>query len=197
MSSPNQEKRWNAWGYPDFEVDGQQFSVLGGAKPFVRSSTLERDSAMLVVEAAPSNDLKMTFDALYVDFSDEKILRGIEVPFAWGQGVGSAQEVDPETGFVTSATTVGQRVVVRNDLETRDAKLTSLGFNTEWTLNDSWSMEFDASYSKVERDIWSFESYAGTAGVIVRVWRTPSVIPLKKVMPEPCSHRDWIMAILT
>ncbi len=39
---------------------------------------------MLVVEAAPRNDLKLTFDALYVDFLDTKILRGIEVPFAWG-----------------------------------------------------------------------------------------------------------------
>lgn len=164
MSSPNQEKRWNAWGYPEFEVNGEQFSILGGAKPFVRSSTLERDSAMLVVEAAPSDNLKMTFDALYVDFSDEKILRGIEVPFAWGQGSLSAtpDDVDPATGFVTSATTEGQRVVLRNDLENRDAELNSFGFNTEWTVNDTWSLEFDASYSKVEREIWSFESYAGT-----------------------------------
>ncbi|MEC8226884.1 MAG: TonB-dependent receptor plug domain-containing protein, partial [Pseudomonadota bacterium] len=82
MSSPNQEKRWNAWGYPEFTgEDGNTYSILGGAKPFVRSSTLERDTAMLVIEAAPTERLNMTFDALYVDFSDEKILRGIEVPF--------------------------------------------------------------------------------------------------------------------
>ncbi len=73
MSSPNQEKRWNSWGYPEFTGDdGQTYSILGGAKPFVRSSTLERDSAMLVIEAAPTDRLNMTFDALYVDFSDEK-----------------------------------------------------------------------------------------------------------------------------
>lgn len=164
MSSPNQEERWNAWGYPEFTYEGQNYSILGGAKPFVRSSTLKRDSAMLVVEAAPSNDLKMTFDALYVDFSDEKILRGIEIPFAWGQGSISPDSavVDPDTGFITSAVTQGQRVVVRNDLENRDAKLTNLGFNTEWAASDSLIVEFDASYSKVDRDIWSFESYAGT-----------------------------------
>ena len=99
MSSPNQEKRWNAWGYPDFSVDGKNYSVLGGAKPFVRSSVLDRDSALLVVEAAPNDKLKMTFDALYVDFSDEKILRGIEIPFAWGYNRGSsALAVDPATG---------------------------------------------------------------------------------------------------
>ncbi|MFC3034082.1 TonB-dependent receptor [Pseudoalteromonas fenneropenaei] len=164
MTSPNQEKRWNAWGYPEFEVDGKQFSILGGAKPFVRSSTLERDSAMLVVQAAPSDKLDMTFDALYVDFKDEKILRGIEIPFAWGQGSidGQYATVDPETGFVTSALTQGQRVVVRNDYEDRKADLTSFGFNAKYNLDDSWTLEFDASHSSVEREIWSLESYSGT-----------------------------------
>jgi len=162
MVSPNQEKRWNAWGYPEFDVDGKTFSVLGGAKPFVRSSTLNRDSTMLVVEAVPNENLKMTFDALYVDFLDEKRLRGIEVPFAWGQGSLTGNSVDDASGFVTSATTDGQRVVVRNDFEKRDANLTSLGFNTKWVASDKWSVEFDASYSKVKREIWSLESYSGT-----------------------------------
>ena len=165
MSSPNQEKRWNSWGYPEFTGDdGQTYSILGGAKPFVRSSTLERDSAMLVIEAAPTDRLNMTFDALYVDFSDEKILRGIEVPFAWGQGTidPSSAVVDAESGFITSAVTQGQRVVVRNDYEERNAELTQFGFNTKYDISDDWSVEFDASRSEVERQIWSIESYSGT-----------------------------------
>ena len=165
MSSPNQEKRWNAWGYPEFTYDdGSTGSILGGAKPFVRSSTLDRDSTMLVIEAAPTDELLMTFDALYVDFSDEKILRGIEVPFAWGQGSISPDTavIDSETGFVTSAITEGQRVVVRNDYEERNAKLKSFGFNAQYDLNDNWALDFDVSYSKVDRDIWSVESYSGT-----------------------------------
>jgi iron complex outermembrane receptor protein len=162
MKSPNQEKRWNSWGYPSFSVDGQDYSILGGAKPYVRSSTLNRDSAMLVVEAAPDDNLKMTFDALYVDFTDEKTLRGIEIPFAWGQGSLSSQQIDAASGFITQGTTEGQRVVVRNDHENRDAQLTSLGFNTKWVANELWSVEVDASYSKVNRKIWSLESYSGT-----------------------------------
>jgi iron complex outermembrane receptor protein len=167
MSSPNQEKRWNSWGYPEFDVAGQNYSILGGAKPFVRSSTLERDSAMLVVEAAPNDRLNMTFDALYVDFTDEKILRGIEIPFfpGWG-GQGNIDQnsltIDEESGFITSATTQGQRVVVRNDVEERDAELTQFGFNTKYDIDDSWSVEFDASLSEVERKDWSLQSYSGT-----------------------------------
>ena len=165
MTSPNQEKRWNSWGYPTFTYeDGSEGSILGGAKPFVRSSTLERDSAMLVIEAAPRDDMKMTFDALYVDFLDTKVLRGIEVPFAWGQGSisGDTAVIDSATGFVTSAITQDQRVVVRNDYEERDAQLLSLGFNTNWAVSDKWTLDFDVSYSKVERDVYSVESYSGT-----------------------------------
>ncbi|MDP4983994.1 TonB-dependent receptor, partial [Pseudoalteromonas tunicata] len=164
MSSPNQEKRWNSWGYPEFTHNGKPLSILGGAKPFVRSSELERDSVMLVVEAAPTDKLKLTFDALYVDFLDTKTLRGIEIPFAWGQGSIKEENatVDPATGFVTSALTEGQRVVVRNDHEERDATLKSFGLNTEYQVNDTWSLDLDVSYSKVERKIWSMESYSGT-----------------------------------
>ncbi|PAJ75696.1 TonB-dependent receptor [Pseudoalteromonas sp. NBT06-2] len=184
MSSPNQEKRWNAWGYPELgykscdETSGEcvqykdssgndidpNASVLGGAKPFVRSSELERDSTMLVIEATPNDQLHITFDALYVDFLDTKILRGIEVPFAWGQGSFRDNNaiVDLDSNFITSGTTEGQRVVVRNDHEERKAELTSFGFNTQYDLNDNWSLEVDASYSNVDRKIWSMESYSGT-----------------------------------
>lgn len=165
MSSPNQEKRWNSWGYPGFTDDsGESYSILGGAKPYVRSSTLERDSAMLVLEFSPTNNVNMAFDALYVDFVDEKILRGIEVPFAWGQGSIDPESttVDEETGFVTSAVTEGQRVVLRNDYEERAAELTQFGYNIEYFLNNDWTLEFDASRSEVERQVWSIESYAGT-----------------------------------
>lgn len=165
MSSPNQEKRWNAWGYPEFTTDeGDTYSILGGAKPYVRSSTLERDSAMLVLEYAPSSAVSMTFDALYVDFVDEKILRGIEVPFAWGQGSIDPESVtvDPETGFITRAVTEGQRVVLRNDYEERAAELSQFGYNIEYFLNNHWTLELDASRSAVERQVWSIESYSGT-----------------------------------
>jgi iron complex outermembrane receptor protein len=165
MSSPNQEKRWNSWGYPEFTYpDGSAGSILGGAKPYVRSSNLDRDSAMLVVQLAPTDNLEITFDALYVDFTDHKILRGIEIPFAWGQGSISADTavIDAATGFVTAAVTDGQRVVVRNDYEDRKAKMTNLGFNAKYTVSDDLMLDFDASHSKVDRDVWSVESYSGS-----------------------------------
>ncbi|MEG3768718.1 TonB-dependent receptor [Alteromonas sp. 14N.309.X.WAT.G.H12] len=162
MSSPNQEKRWNSWGYPEFTYEGEDYSILGGAKPYVRSSTLDRDSTMLVLQYQPNDDLTMSFDGLYVDYLDTKILRGIEIPFAWGQGSITANSVDEASGFITSATSEGQRVVVRNDHETRDAELISLGFNTKYHFSDDVKVDFDVSYSNAKRDVWSVESYSGT-----------------------------------
>ena len=40
---------------------------------------------MAVLQMEPSDRLSMTADLLYVDF-DDRVLRGIEIPFAWGQG---------------------------------------------------------------------------------------------------------------
>ena len=153
LDSPNQENRWNSWGFPD--------GVLGGAKPFVRSSTLERSSTMAVLQMEPSDRLSMTADLLYVDFDDQKLLRGIEIPFAWGQGSVTAGAPDAD-GLVTSGETVGQRVVVRNDYEERTADLTQFGFNAKYEYSDETQLEFDVSRSAVEREIYSFESYSGT-----------------------------------
>ena len=164
LSSPNQEKRWNAWGFPDVAVDGTDYAILGGAKPFVRSSTLDRDSTMVVLEIKASDKLRITADALYVDFSDQKILRGIEVPFAWGQGSQDPNSfvLDQTTNLITSAITEGQRVVVRNDYEERNAKLKSFGFNAELDYSNNLAFEVDISRSEVERQVYSLESYAGT-----------------------------------
>ena len=161
FESPNNEERWNAWGYP---TDDQGNNVLGGAKPFVRSSNLQRDTLMGVVQFQPNDRLSITADALYIDFLDEKILRGIEIPGAvWGGGFGTQYTPGAsENGFVTSGTLSNVMGVVRNDFEQRDATLKNFGLNVEYALNESLVLEVDASTSQTDRTVWSLESYSGT-----------------------------------
>lgn len=179
MESPNQEERWNSWGFPtayedcvtgEVVINNTECSdgigtnteiglVNGGAKPFVRSSVLDRDTAMAVLQFQPTDVLTLTADALYIDFSDEQILRGIEMPGAWAQPV-SVTEV--EDGLVTAGMWENVHGQIRNDFQKREAELTSFGLNAELALSDAWSLEFDASRGEVERDIWSLESYAGS-----------------------------------
>ena len=158
MMSPNQEERWQAWGYPD-NANGD--SVLGGAKPFVRSSELERDGVLAVVEYAPNERFHSTLDLYYSKFVDDQRLRGIEIPAAWGTngGVVATTTVD---GLVTEGVIKGAEVVVRNDVNKRDADSLSLGWNNKFSVNDSWNLEADVSLSKANRTDIGMESYSGT-----------------------------------
>ena len=160
MDSPNQEERWQTWGYRTDLPGHEGEFVLGGAKPFARSSTLTRDTVMGVLQFQPNEKLDVTLDALYIDFKDEKILRGIEIPAAFGQGTVEVLEI--EDGFVTEGIIHDQRVVVRNDFEKREAEMMAFGGNLAYALTDNWSIEADLSHSQVERQVWSLESYSGT-----------------------------------
>ncbi|MCW8108551.1 TonB-dependent receptor [Alteromonas ponticola] len=156
MDSPNNEERFNTWGWPD--------GTIGGMKPFVRSAELTRDTLMAVVEFNPSNDLRVNADALYIDFEDNQVLRGIEIPAAWGDaGIRVDETLNGQslTGRIGGpGSPVGG--VVRNDVTVREAELFALGLNMEYDLNADWVLEFDVAYSQVERNTWALETYAGS-----------------------------------
>ncbi|WP_137220918.1 TonB-dependent receptor [Shewanella sp. MEBiC00475] len=158
MMSPNQEERWQAWGYPENDAGD---SVLGGAKPFVRSSELERDGVLAVFEYAPNDKFTSVVDVYYTKFTDDQRLRGIEIPAAWGAN-GGVTSAATEDGLVTQGTIIGAEVVIRNDVNKRDAESLSIGWNNKYTINDSWSIEADIALSKAERTDIGMESYSGT-----------------------------------
>ncbi|MGI2174534.1 TonB-dependent receptor [Shewanella ulleungensis] len=158
MMSPNQEERWQAWGYPE-NANGD--SVLGGAKPFVRSSELERDGVLAVFEYAPNEQFTSVIDIYYTKFTDDQRLRGIEIPAAWGSN-GGVSALTTENGLVTQGTINGAEVVVRNDVNKRDADSLSIGWNNKYTINDNWRVEADIAMSKADRTDIGMESYSGT-----------------------------------
>lgn len=184
MDSPNQEERWNSWGFPDLGNRGtdendnpipyvdsagnaapEDTIVIGGAKPYVRSSTLERDGYMGVLEYQPNDQLHIILDAYYSEFEDTQILRGIELPFGWASGDIGTSLQDGFTlanGLVTEGTWNNVMGQIRNDINRRQSELTAVGINTDYALNDDWRLNLDVSYSKAERQDWGLESYAGT-----------------------------------
>ncbi|MEW6997343.1 TonB-dependent receptor [Colwelliaceae bacterium BS250] len=156
MTSPNQEERWEAWGYDGGPVAGAE--VLGGAKPYVRSAELARTGVMAVIEFQPTDDFNTSFDLYYSEFEEEQVLRGIELPLSWG----GAALVNPtvENGLVTSGTYEGVKAIVRNDYTRRDSEVVALGWNTEYLYSSNLTLMADVSYSKAEREDFSLESYA-------------------------------------
>lgn len=157
---PGQGEQWNAWGFPTND-DGDFF--LGGAKPFVRSSVLDRDSFMGVLEFKPSDRVHSTFDVFFSDFNETQILRGIEMPIFPGWGTGTTIEPGSvvERGLVTQATLSGFYGVMRNDVAWRDAEVFAPGWNLKVGEGDGWIFELDLSRSEIDRTDNILETYSG------------------------------------
>ncbi len=175
IESPYQSERFNAWGYPNATPNAL---VIGGVKPYVMSSELERDGFMGVLEWKPNDRFSSTIDAFYSEFQNTQILRGIEFPLYWGGSSGNCPtQVQTPTcrpgpalqpgftvqdGLVVAGTFNNVKGVVRNDVNTRDSNITSLGWNTRFQASEDWSFALDLNYSKVEREDIVLETYSGT-----------------------------------
>jgi iron complex outermembrane recepter protein len=187
--SPSQEEQFRGWGYADLNLANATAGpgitlaggekVLGGQDSFVRSAVLNRDTVSGVFQYAPSDDLTVTLDALYIDFSEEKAFRGIEEGGPeWG---GTAYTVTGlEDGLVTSGYYEGFLSVVRNDGERKDGKLKTFGLNVEYDASDDWKLTFDGAFSKSDKTVTNIESYSGVG----RSGLTTTT---------PATPRSWVM----
>lgn len=159
---PGQGEQFNAWGYPDAYYNPSLPRVIGGVKPFVRSSQLERDGWMGVIEFKPSENFHSTIDLYYSDFQETQLLRGIEIPLQW-----SSAQLQPgytaERGLVTRGVFTNVFGVVRNDIVTRDADVLAGGWNLRLGDGNGWTTEGDLSYSRVKRKDTVLETYSGFA----------------------------------
>ena len=219
--SPSQEQQFRGWNYSDLnnintwgatvlEGPGVTLSpglterVLEGHDSFVRSATLNRDTISGVLQFAPNDDVTVTFDALYIDFVEDKVFRGVEEAHAWGPPTLTVLGVD--NNFVTSGSFEGFHSVVRNDAEEKAAELMTFGFNVEWQINDDWALNFDAATSESDKRVSNIESYSGTgrSGLAGRplTYRTWTMQPNGVVYsPHPTESNpdlaDWNVMQLT
>jgi iron complex outermembrane recepter protein len=186
METPRQEEQFRGWGYAGANASKAAAgvtvpagtAVLGGHDSFTRSAMLERDSVAAVVEYIVNDDMKLTFDALYIDFNEQDVRRGLEEGGAeWGTGAYTITGV--ENGLVTSGYHDGFYSVIRNDAREQDAELKTFGLNLEYKINDNWMAELDVSSGKVTKTITDVESYSGVGRA--------------NVAGRPLTARSWEM----
>ncbi|KQZ04726.1 TonB-dependent receptor [Caulobacter sp. Root1455] len=163
ISTPTQSRRFNAWGYP---TTASGDLVIGGAKPYVQSNNLKRTGVIGVLEYAPTDKFRTSLDLYYSEFREKQILRGIELPLFWSSAM-LQPGYTAEGGLITQGTYTGVKGVMRNDLNTRDTTLKSVGWNTAYDTDNGWTLMADLSHSEAKRTDVIFESYSGTgpAGV--------------------------------
>jgi iron complex outermembrane receptor protein len=157
--TPYQAQTKEPWGYADA---GGGNTVIGGDKSGVKSAFYERKGFLGVVEFQPSDSLHMVFDAYHSDFNELQTVQRMEYGTVWG-GATLTNPGPVENGRVTSGTFPNVPfVVIENYNNDTDAKIDSIGWNTQFNLNDDWSFSSDLSYSTVERENLRLESTAGT-----------------------------------
>ncbi|USI75005.1 TonB-dependent receptor [Sphingomonas morindae] len=155
--TPTQNERYNSWGYP---TDAAGDLILGGAKPYVESATLNRYGVVGTLEWQPSDRFHSTFDALYSHFTDTRRLRGIEFPLAYSNP--TLVSATASNGIVDQATFTNVYGVQRNDYQKRRANSFSLGWNNQFSFTDTLHLNVDASWSHAKRTDYLLESYTGT-----------------------------------
>ncbi len=159
QSTPTQQERFNAWGFPTVSDGGP--NVIGGAKPFVGSNDLNRTGLIGTIEYRPSDTYHTTLDLSYSDFKETQLIRGIEFPLFW-----SNAQLRPDftavDGLVTQGVFDNVRGVMRNDRNERNAELFSFGWNNRFQFSESWGVETDLSYSHSSRSDDLVETYLGT-----------------------------------
>ncbi|HET7811426.1 MAG TPA: TonB-dependent receptor [Steroidobacteraceae bacterium] len=162
--TPYQAQTREPWGYPGYdqaaypELTGDL--IIGGNKDGVQSSFYKRNSVMGVVEFQPNDKLHMLLDAYHSDFQELQTIQRMEFGTTWS----GAQLTNPgavENDRIQSGDFVTPFMVIENYNKDRDAKITSIGLNTQYAFSDDWSAEADLSWSSVDRHDLRLESTAG------------------------------------
>jgi iron complex outermembrane receptor protein len=169
--SPYQAQTREPWGYPclpatDGSCNGPgpyppNTYVIGGDKDGVQSSFYERVGYLGVLEFKPSDSLHMTIDGYHSNFKELQTIRRMEFGTVWAGG--TVLVPGPIVGgrMVSGTFNNVPFVVLENYNNDTHAKLDSLGWNTEYKLNDSWTVTGDLSWSKVKRNDVRLESTGG------------------------------------
>ena len=111
QETPRQEKQFRAWGYATVDKSAPRRAtdtvdvpddtvIIGGQDSLSRSALLKRDSIAATVQYAPNDNLMLQFDALYIDFSESDIKRGIESGGPqWGIGGNYTRDLSKHSFF--------------------------------------------------------------------------------------------------
>ena len=160
MSMPTQSSSLDIWGY------GGDPAMWTGARSEARSIELERDGLMGVVEYRPNDQITHVLDVYYSDFQENEIKREFTMPVFPGWNGRWGTELLPgatvEDGLTTAGVIQSYKAVIGNNLNSRDAELTAIGWTSEILINEDWEAEVKVSHSTIERQDLVLATNSGT-----------------------------------
>jgi iron complex outermembrane receptor protein len=157
-STPFEGEQFQAWGYP---TDAAGNFALGGTKSYVRTSNIDRDSVMAILEYRPNDMVHSTINLYSSRFEEKQLLRGMEIPLAFYSSAVLQSGYKVTNGLISQSTLTNVQPVVRNDVFKRNDSPFSLGWNLSLGEKSAWPVVLDAGYSRVTRTDINLESYSG------------------------------------
>lgn len=221
LDSPGQDLHYKAWGFsvgeensfcsqhPDWgcsPVSGVPVgdSYLNGFEVTAVSRKQTRDGLMAVLEYKPNKDIHSVVDLYYSKFGQDETMRGLMgglsdnwngVPGAAFSGIGTTK-VGGQTTLITKGTVANANMVVRNDLNTRDDELQSIGWNLSAKVGDDWTLVGDLSYSRAHRTENVIETYAGAPVLGTFDFTIPTGAGFPKFVPTNVDYADATTVML-
>jgi len=171
LKSPSQDQRWEAWGYTGVTVPagtpgmtaGGNVTALGGEKTYSDSTEGTRDAVLATVEWRPNENYTSTLDLYWSKFDQTQRDAGFEVGFPWGCCGDSLTNPVVSNGMLVSSTWQ-VKPVFREDLNTHNDDIKSIGWNNKFRFGNGWEASADLSYAKANAKQSILEEYAGTVG---------------------------------
>lgn len=147
---------------PDSANDALQ---LNGQEVFATSRLNTRDAFIGILEWEPNDRFHSTLDLYYSKFDQEEVMRGAQwFSNAWADGAFFTNVATEDRGgtLIGVSGTINRAVpIIRNDYNTREDELFSIGLNNEFQLDDRTRVVADLSYSVNNRREQVTETYAG------------------------------------
>ncbi len=156
--TPSQIQHQAPWGYPQ---DANGNYVIGGSKNYGETDTMKRNGLLATVQWQPNEHYTGTVDMTYDNFKEVQQAKGMEFPLFY-----SSAQLQPggtvQNGFIQSGTYNNVTPVIRNDYNSTSARVYNLNWDNKFTINENWSVDADANYSRATRRDVNLESYSGT-----------------------------------
>ncbi|RCS30335.1 TonB-dependent receptor [Rhodanobacter denitrificans] len=156
--NPTQIQHQAPWGYPS---DANGDAVIGGSKNYGITDSMKRNGALATVQWQPNEFYTGTIDLTYDNFKETQQAKGMEFPLWW-----SSAKLLPgavaQNGFVQSGTYGNVKPVIRNDYNSTSARVYNFNWENKFTINENWTINANANYSRATNHSVNLESYSGT-----------------------------------
>ncbi|MBD8899598.1 TonB-dependent receptor [Rhodanobacter sp. DHG33] len=162
-NNPTQIEHQAPWGYL---ADSNGDQVIGGSKNYGITDSMKRNGLLATFEWQPNEHYTSTLDLTYDNFKETQVAKGMELPFLWGNGaIQPGPTLNPTNvvnGFVQGGVYSNIDPVIRNDFNSTTARVYNFNWDNKFTINEDWSIDANANYSRATRQDVNLESYSGT-----------------------------------